>query len=216
MPGVEARGARRETRQEIFFGRILFSGHCLFCYFRLLSEPFKRSQLEAATTIQTLLFWTFSVIGLAGAVGLLFNKNPVYAALSLVLNFFSIAGLYLSLGAEFLAAVQILVYAGAIMVLFLFVIMLLNLREEEDANKFDIKKGAAFILGLGFLAEMIFVSKDFMSSEAGGTFDYGKVEPVGRSLMTEYLFPFEMISVVLLAALIGAILVARRYTHTEG
>ncbi len=194
----------------------MFSGHCLFCYFRLLSEPFKRSQLEAATTIQTLIFWTFSVIGLAGAVGLLFNKNPVYAALSLVLNFFSIAGLYLSLGAEFLAAIQILVYAGAIMVLFLFVIMLLNLREEEGATKFDIKKGAAFILGLGFLAEMIFVLKDFMSSEAGGTFDYGHVEPVGRSLMTEYLFPFEMISVILLAALIGAILVARRFTHTEG
>lgn len=174
-----------------------------------------RSGLEAASTIQTLLFWIFSVIGIAGAVGLIFNRNPVYAALSLVLNFFSIAGLYLSLGAEFLAAIQILVYAGAIMVLFLFVIMLLNLQKEEGPS-FDVRKGVAFILGIGFLVEMVFVLQDFFSNEAGGEFAYGKVEPIGRSLMTEYLFPFEMISVVLIAALIGAILVARRYTHTEG
>lgn len=155
------------------------------------------------------------MIGIAGAVGLIFNRNPVYAALSLVLNFFSIAGLYLSLGAEFLAAIQILVYAGAIMVLFLFVIMLLNLQKEEGPS-FDVRKGVAFIFGLGFLAEMLFVLKDFFTREAGGTYDYGAVEPIGRSLMTDYLFPFEMISVVLIAALIGAILVARRYTHSEG
>ncbi len=172
--------------------------------------------MEAATTIQTILFWAFTVLGLAGAVGLIFNRNPVYAALSLVLNFFSIAGLYLSLGAEFLAAIQILVYAGAIMVLFLFVIMLLNLQEEHGVLKFDARRGLAFILGLGFVAEMMFVAKSFQAFPAGSNFVYGKVEPIGRALMTDYLFPFEMISVVLLAALIGAILVARRHTHQEG
>ena len=72
--------------------------------------------MEAAF-LQTTLFWIFSLLGLAGAVGLLINKNPVYAALSLILSFFSIAGLYLSLGAEVLAAIQILVYAGAVMAL---------------------------------------------------------------------------------------------------
>ncbi|MDP5172674.1 MAG: NADH-quinone oxidoreductase subunit J [Bacteroidia bacterium] len=172
--------------------------------------------MEAATTIQTVLFWTFSVLGLAGAVGLLFNRNAVYAALSLVLNFFSIAGLYLSLGAEFLAAVQILVYAGAIMVLFLFVIMLLNMQEEKGVFTFDIRRGAAFILGFAFVAEMMVVLKGFWNHEAGGEFTYGKVEPIGRALLTDYLFPFEMISIVLIAALIGAILVARRHTHQEG
>lgn len=169
--------------------------------------------MEAASTIQTVLFWVFAVLGLAGGVGLIFNRNPVYAALSLVLNFFSIAGLYLSLGAEFLAAIQILVYAGAIMVLFLFVIMLLNLREEEGVMKFDVTRGVAFILGLAFVAEMMYVLRSFWEKSAGGDFAYGKAEPIGRALMTEYLFPFEMISVVLIAALIGAILVARRYTH---
>ena len=80
--------------------------------------------------LQTILFWFFAILGIGGGVGLIFNRNPVYSALSLILNFFSLSGLYLSLNAEFLAAIQILVYAGAIMVLFLFVIMLLNLSEE--------------------------------------------------------------------------------------
>ena len=182
------------------------------CRYHTLTQ----GRLEAASTIQTVLFWIFSVIGLAGAIGLIFNRNPVYAALSLVLNFFSIAGLYLSLGAEFLAAIQILVYAGAIMVLFLFVIMLLNLQHEQGVSKFDARRGAAFILGLGFAAEMVYVLRDFIGTPAGGQFDMGTVEPIGRALMTEYLFPFEMISVVLIAALIGAIMVARRHTHQEG
>ncbi len=172
--------------------------------------------MEAATTIQTVLFWIFAILGLAGAVGLLFNRNPVYAALCLVLNFFSIAGLYLSLGAEFLAAIQILVYAGAIMVLFLFVIMLLNLGDEQGVFRFDLRRGAAFILGFAFVAEMMVVLKSFWENEAGGDFAYGKVEPIGRALMTDYLFPFEMISVILITALVGAILVARRHTHQEG
>ncbi|MCI4668585.1 MAG: NADH-quinone oxidoreductase subunit J [Bacteroidia bacterium] len=162
----------------------------------------------------TILFWIFAILGIAGGIGLVFNRNPIYAALSLVLNFFSIAGLYLSLSAEFLAAIQILVYAGAIMVLFLFVIMLLNLQEEPDVQKFDAKRGVAFLLGLGFVAEMIFVLKDFAQKDVSGEFTYGKVEAIGEQLMTQYLFPFEMISVILISALIGAIVVARKYKHT--
>ena len=169
--------------------------------------------MEATTTIQTVLFWIFSILGLAGGVGLVFNRNPVYSALSLILNFFSIAGLYLSLGAEFLTAIQILVYAGAIMVLFLFVIMLLNLEDEQGVLKFDAKRGIAFILGFAFIAEMIFVFRGFNSSSVGGDFAFGSVESVGMKMMTEYLFPFEMISVILLAALIGAIVVARKHTY---
>ncbi|MEM8888261.1 MAG: NADH-quinone oxidoreductase subunit J [Bacteroidota bacterium] len=170
--------------------------------------------MEAAF-LQTTLFWIFSLLGLAGAVGLLINKNPVYAALSLILNFFSIAGLYLSLGAEFLAAIQILVYAGAIMVLFLFVIMLLNLQDEKGVLKYDARRGAAFVIGIAFVAEMMYIFRSFFDDSVLGDFKYGSVEPIGRQLMTNYLFPFEIISVILLAALIGAIVVARKHTYTD-
>jgi len=163
----------------------------------------------------------FAILGIAGGVGLLLNRNSVYAALSLILNFFSIAGLYLSLSAEFLAAIQILVYAGAIMVLFLFVIMLLNLEDEKGVLEFDAKRGIAFLLGIAFIAEM-FVAVGgvaFNSSPEPITlrapFAFGKVEPIGRALMTDYLFPFEIISVILLAALMGAIVVARKHTYAE-
>jgi NADH-quinone oxidoreductase subunit J len=163
----------------------------------------------------TILFWIFAIIGIGGAVGLIFNRNAVYAALSLVLNFFSIAGLYLTLNAEFLAVVQVIVYAGAIMVLFLFVIMLLNLRDEHGVAKFDLRRGAAFLLGAAFIAELVLVFRSFQGKSLQGEYAFGKVEPVGEQLMTQYLFPFEMISVILIAALIGAIIVARRYTHNE-
>ena len=172
-------------------------------------------------TIQTILFWIFALLGLAGGVGLLVNKNPVYAALSLILNFFSIAGLYLSLSAEFLAAIQILVYAGAIMVLFLFVIMLLNLQEEKGVLKFSVQRGIAFLLGIAFIAELLIAVQGVSFNAAhepillNGPFEYGKVEPIGRALMTEYLFPFEIISVILLAALMGAIMVARKHSYAE-
>jgi len=166
-------------------------------------------------TIQTALFWIFAILGVAGGIGLILNKNAVYAALSLILNFFSIAGLYLSLSAEFLAAIQILVYAGAIMVLFLFVIMLLNLEDEKGVGKFDIKRGIAFLLGIAFVAEMVIALQGFLSGDVTGNFAYGEVEPIGRALMTDFLFPFEIISVILLTALIGAIVVARKHTYVQ-
>lgn len=166
--------------------------------------------------ISTILFWLFSILAIAGAIGLVFNRNPVYAALSLIINFFSIAALYLSLQAEFLAVIQIMVYAGAIMVLFLFVIMLLNLKNEEMELRFDARRGVALILGVAFIAEMAVVFRTFANPEQyqlAPDFTYGKVEAIGRALMTEYLFPFEMISVVLIAALVGAIMVARKHTY---
>ena len=165
--------------------------------------------------VGTILFWIFAIIGIAGAVGLIFNRNPVYAALSLVLNFFSIAGLYLTLNAEFLAVIQVIVYAGAIMVLFLFVIMLLNLRDEQGVTRFDLRRGAAFLLGAAFIAELVLVFRSFQGKSLDGGFPYGKVEPVGEQLMTQYLFPFEMISVILISALMGAIIVAQRYRQSD-
>lgn len=167
--------------------------------------------------LQAILFWTFSVLGIAGGIGLLLNRNPVHAALSLILNFFSIAGLYLTLQAEFLAVIQILVYAGAIMVLFLFVIMLLNMSEEPRAPRFSFSKIAAYILGIAFVGEMLVVFNRTFQGEAPGflgeKFDYATVESIGQVMMTKYLFPFEMISVVLIAALIGAIVIAKKFNY---
>jgi NADH-quinone oxidoreductase subunit J len=166
--------------------------------------------------LQSVLFWVFSLLGLAGGIGLVLNRNPVHAALSLILNFFSIAGLYLSLQAEFLAVIQILVYAGAIMVLFLFVIMLLNLNKEVSDGPFTFSRIAAWVLGLALLTEMFVVLRNALG-EGGGTFTPGfegsTAEAIGAAMMTRYLFPFEMISVVLIAALVGAIVVAKKYRY---
>lgn len=163
--------------------------------------------------LQTILFWVFAIIGVAGGVGLIFNRNPVYSALCLILNFFSIAGLYLALKAEFLAVIQILVYAGAIMVLFLFVIMLLNLDEEEGVTDINPKRAGAFLLGAGLVAELMYVFRLFANNTLEGAYSFGQVEDIGVMLMTRFLFPFEIISVILLAALIGAIVIARYYTY---
>ncbi len=163
--------------------------------------------------LESVLFWIFAVLALAGAAGLIVNRSPIYSALSLILNFFSIAGLYLSLRAEFLAVIQVLVYAGAIMVLFLFVIMLLNLSNEPKPERFEWARGAAFIFGFAFVFELLFIFSGIQSAAFGEIYSHGKVEDVGFQLMTAYLFPFEIISVVLLAALIGAIVIARKYDY---
>lgn len=167
--------------------------------------------------MQTILFWLFATLGIAGGIGLIFNRNAVYAAISLIINFFSLAGLYLTLSAEFLAVIQILVYAGAIMVLFLFVIMLLNLEDEKGLEQFTLRRSFAFVIGLVFIAELMYVFSDFgpASVSVDQPFAFGEVEPVGRMLMTEFLFPFEMISVVLIVALIGAMVMARKHTYTQ-
>lgn len=156
------------------------------------------------------------MLGLAGGIGLILNRNPVHAALCLILNFFSIAGLYLSLQAEFLAVIQILVYAGAIMVLFLFVIMLLNLNKETNDGPFTFARVAAWFMGLAFVVEMFIVLRNGMGETGGslkGEYSIATVEMIGKAMMTKYIFPFEMISVVLIAALVGAIVIAKKFRY---
>jgi NADH-quinone oxidoreductase subunit J len=165
--------------------------------------------------LQSILFWIFSLLGIAGAIGLILNRNPVYSALNLILNFFSIAGLYLTLQAEFLSVIQILVYAGAIMVLFLFVIMLLNLSDEPKESPFTLTRVAAYVLGIAFVVEMFIALSGlgYSGQILEQPFSFASTESIGALMMTEYLFPFEMISVVLIAALIGAIVVAKKYNY---
>lgn len=165
--------------------------------------------------LQGLLFWIFAILGIAGGVGLILNRNPVYSALSLIVNFFSIAGLYLTLEAEFIAVIQILVYAGAIMVLFLFVIMLLNLSKEPKQSPFSPSVVVAAVMGIAFLVIMLitFTEYTIAPETAGDFFIFSKTETIGAAMMTKYLYPFEMISVVLIAALIGAIVIAKKYNY---
>lgn len=176
-----------------------------------------QTPVYSETVISVILFWVLSILGVAGGVGMVTHRNPIYSLLFLILNFFCIGGLFLTLQSEFLAVIQIIVYAGAIMVLFLFVIMLLNLgRDADHMESYDWRKGLAFLLGLAFLGELLvafsFV-RDFQVNEVD-LFKFGKVEPIGRLLMTDYLFPFEMISLILLAALIGAVIIAKKHRKT--
>jgi NADH-quinone oxidoreductase subunit J len=140
-------------------------------------------------------------------------RNPIYSAMSLMVLFLHVAGLYLILNAEFLAAIQIIVYAGAILVLYLFVVMLLNLKEDE---RFGWKAFGGIAVGLLVFAELSLIF--FRSHFSGLTGDYpieriqamGQTQAIGTVLYTQYLLPFEIASLILLAAMIGAIVLAKK------
>ncbi|MBX3102268.1 MAG: NADH-quinone oxidoreductase subunit J [Bacteroidetes bacterium] len=163
--------------------------------------------------VNEILFWLLAAFALLGGIGLITSRSPIYCVLYAIVSFFCLAGLFLTLGAEFLAVIQIIVYAGAIMVLFLFVIMLLNLSEEDmEARDMTTGRAFAYILGLVFLAELLYAFGSFPELGIAYTGPFtGKVEPLGEQLLTQYLFPFEMISVVLLAALMGAMAIAKKH-----
>ncbi len=158
-------------------------------------------------------FVILAVFAVATAVAMVVSRNTVNSALFLVLNFMSIAGVFLLLKARFLAIVQVLVYAGAIMVLFLFVIMLLNIDDEENLfNKFRIKYFFGFIFGAIVLAQILYsiVGATHVMAAANvsiGTF--GTVEAVGNVLFTRYLLAFELTAILLTAAVVGALFVAQ-------
>lgn len=143
------------------------------------------------------------------------RKNAVHSVLWMLLLFFHIAALYLFLNAEFLAAIQIIIYAGAMLVLYLFVIMLLNLKQEEKAPRFIslwplgflVAGSLLLVLGLSLKAIILGPSGIYTVDMINKT---GHISLVGKVLYTEYLFPFEVLSVVLLVAIIGAIVLAKK------
>ncbi|SRR6266705_3655316 len=162
--------------------------------------------------LHQLLFFIFAGICVGGALNLLIQRHPINSALSLIVVMGSLALLFLLLGAEFVAAVQVIIYAGAIMVLFVFVIMLLNAGEEE------ITKGSriAGLFGIpGMLALAILISGALLRDRAtAGELSvgalYGPVKPIGRLLFRDFLLPFEITSVLILIAIMGAVVLARR------
>ncbi len=166
--------------------------------------------------MQLALFIIFAALAIAGALNLLLQKHPINSALSLVVVMMSLAVLYWSLGAEFLAAAQVIVYSGAIMVLFVFVIMLLNAGEEEKTSG----SRAAYFAGIpGATAVFCLLSFVFLKeSKAIGTVHLSNAAPGGISniaqisqlLFTKLLLPFEVTSVLILVAILGAVVLARK------
>jgi len=162
----------------------------------------------------TILFYVFAALALITGLGVVTRKNPITGAMLLVAHFMMLAGLYLLLNAQFMAAIQVLVYAGAIMVLVVFVIMLLNLgREEKVTDRLRSREGIGVLLVMVLGGILIFA---FSRGSHEGTMLHanavqnGTIQGVAGALFTTYVFPFEMISLVLLAAAVGAVVLTKR------
>jgi len=155
-------------------------------------------------------FFVIAAVAIGSALGLVLKKNPIHGALFLVVNLGAVAALYLMLGAEFLAAAQVIVYAGAIMVLFVFAIMvLIPGREETTEDPRRRYRLLAIPVGAALFIELIvIVARRTPSGEVAVV--RGTADTVGRVLFTQYLLPFELTSVLLLAAMVGVLLLARR------
>lgn len=166
--------------------------------------------------LYTIIFIFLSVLAIASAIAVITRTNPVYSAIALILNFLAFAGLFLLLNGQFIAILQILVYAGAIMVLFIFVIMLLNLAEEKRlSEKFDYKRLVAVIISvtLFFIISYVFLfkGKPFLQPvQSVYSVNAGKVEAIGKALFELYLIPFEYVSLVLIIGILGAVILAKR------
>ena len=158
------------------------------------------------------VFAIVALVAVGSALGLVLRRNPIHGALFLVVNLGSIAVFYLMLGAEFLAAAQVIVYAGAIMVLFVFAIMVLIPGKEETGPdpRRRLRLWALPAGGLLFLQVLAWVLFSRGATPAAGPPAPGGVVAIGRLLFTDYLFPFELTSVLLLAAMVGVLLLARR------
>ncbi len=162
-------------------------------------------------TAERITFVVFAIPLLITAAGVVVAKSPMYAAMSLVAAFFFMAGIYVLLSAHLIAFMQILVYAGAVMVLFLFVIMLLSLGNEHlerERRKAMQVIGAA--AGIGLVALIAYATQEVAGADSAAVAaDFGTVKAVGRTLFTNFLLPFEATSLLLLVAIVGAVVVAK-------
>ena len=160
------------------------------------------------------LFYFLSFLAIMFGLLVVFSRNPVHSVLYLVLTFFAIAGHYILLNAQFLAVVHIVVYSGAIMVLFLYVIMMMNLNADSEPQKTLISKGIAACAGGVMLVVLVGALKGaevLKQTQAGA--ELGTVKTLGKVLFGEFLFPFEVSSILLLAAMVGAIMIGKKATN---
>lgn len=162
--------------------------------------------------METVLFILFGAIAVCGAIMVVTRKHPMSSALYLILTLFAVAALFVLRQAHFLAAVQVIVYAGAVVVLFVFVIMLINVPEDRLPVERATTTRVLGVLAAGFfILESAVLARRF-SMPIGPAAEVGTVEAVGQALFTDYLLAFEITSVLLLAAVIGAIALAKRKT----
>ncbi len=165
-----------------------------------------------------ILFWFLSALALVGATMVLISKNPIHSILWLIVVFFAISGHYILLNAQFLAIVNLIVYAGAIMVLFLFVVMLMNLNSDTEPQKNNWMKIAGIISGGCLLLIMIDVvsgSSDMQNKTAlVKEGNIGLIKVLGKVLFKDYVVPFEISSVLFLSAMVGAVVIGKKEKET--
>jgi NADH-quinone oxidoreductase subunit J len=163
---------------------------------------------------EIIVFFILALVAVVAALGMLFSKNAIYAAIFLVLNFATVAVFFLTLGGSFIAVSQVAVYAGAIMVLFLFVIMLLGADKLGQTGTLKWQMPLALVLGLVLIVETVYVlfTQIGLTSELTALPEgFGSPASIGDLLFSQYLLPFEATSVLLLVAMIGAIILTRHH-----
>lgn len=171
--------------------------------------------------LETIIFYFAAIIAVGGAVMMVMQRNPIASVLYMVVSLVAQAILYFQLSALFLGALLIIVYAGAIMVLFLFVIMLLNLRGESfEGRRSKLGRATKFALAIIFFFEIVVIIKQTALPRGADrmiqvTQDFGSVEMVATRLFREYLFPFELTSILLLVAIVGAVVIAKKEKADE-
>lgn len=167
--------------------------------------------------LETTLFLGLALLAVGAAIAMVLQKNPLFSVLLLILTLFALAGLYVLLNSPFVAAVHMIVYAGAIMVLFLFVIMLLDLR--EDVERINLRRFsrivaviavALFLVQAYILFRVAYATDSVRVGLGGSAVQVGDTPAIGMLLFTKYLLPFEIASVLLLAAIVGAVVLAKR------
>lgn len=170
-------------------------------------------------TVNMLIFIFLAIVAIAAAAGLILSRNPVYSALFLIVNFLAVGVYYLVMGAPFIALAQITVYAGAIMVLFLFVIMLLGAAKPKEVDPLKWQKPLAIVLAVAVLAEGLYALITRIAITVTTTApDATLADPktLAQTLYYKYSLPFEVTSIVLLVAAIGAVVLTKKSTQEEG
>lgn len=159
------------------------------------------------------LFYFLSFLAILSALMVVFSKNPIHSVLYLILTFFTLSGHYILLNAQFIAIVNLIVYAGAIMVLFLFTIMFLNLKDDSFTGSrlwYHLGSGFVVVVLAGLMALKIADSQVQIASEGNFDSQIGMVENLGQTLFSRFIVPFELVSVLFLSAMVGAVMLGRR------
>ncbi|HEU4470838.1 MAG TPA: NADH-quinone oxidoreductase subunit J [Flavisolibacter sp.] len=162
-------------------------------------------------SITEILFWILSVVAVFSALMVITSKHPVYSVLWLIVTFFCISGHYVLLNAQFLAIVNIIVYAGAIMVLFLYVLMLMDLKKDTEPQKNKWLKIVGAVAGGSLLLVLVAALRNTEERMAElNTGNIGLIENLGKTLFTDYVVPFEISSILFLSAMVGAVVIGKK------